>query len=267
MTQKKARHPQTATECIGTVGVGDVAQHRLGFGDAANDPASSKAAKFADLPRMLKAIEKEHGADDLDCIRPRVLAAIAHYSSSHYRLGRELYGYREALPHGAWYPVVKAISLTTCISERTLHEIVAHYAKVKDTPPEIVGALFSAGIDPAAPRRRDLLASAVGSWVAGVPAKQAVCQAIEVTKRHRAPPSTFPDTQLSERLCRSSPVRTRWLILRPQPSKDDSLAEQECLPQWTTPGSRKKYLSLNIPGLCPVASIHLLEAQMELPDI
>jgi hypothetical protein len=159
-----------------------------------------KSADFADLARRVKVLEKPREAsDDLDDIRRQTLAMIARTGSSHYWLGQNLYRYREALEWGCWYPILDEISRTVHISRRTLLEIVDRYEKVKDTPPEVLEAIIIAGINPAAPRKRDLLASVVGSWQAGVPAGQAVSRAIEQTKRHNAPPSTFPDSKLTKR--------------------------------------------------------------------
>jgi hypothetical protein len=158
------------------------------------DDTPREPIKWADLPGVLKAIEKEHDADDdLKDIRSRTLAAIAHSSSSDYRLGRELYGYREALPHGAWYPVLEAIYRATTKSVRTLQEVVARYRKVKDQPKELMEAMLIAGIDPAAPRRVDMLRCAVQEWLRGVPPEQAVAQAMELTKPHRALPAPKPE--------------------------------------------------------------------------
>jgi hypothetical protein len=85
------------------------------------------------------------------------------------------------------------------MSLRTLYEIVAHYEKAKDAPPEIIEAMLLAGMDPAAPRKRDVLSAAIGRWVAGATPEQAVAKAEELTKRHKAPPSTFPDSKLTKR--------------------------------------------------------------------
>jgi len=163
-------------------------------------PSKLKSADFADLADRIKALEnKRDPSDNLDDIRQQTLATLAVASSSHFRLGQNLYRFREALEWGCWYSILDEMARTVQISRRTLLEIVERYEKVKDAPPEVLDAMLIAGINPAAPRKRDVLAAAVGNWVAGVPSEQAVSQAEELTKRHRAPPSTFPDEKLSKR--------------------------------------------------------------------
>src|SRR5258708_2705450 len=92
----------------------------------------SKLAELANLTARLREVETEHEAiDDLQDLRNHMLAALGIYRVSRFNFGETLYAYREALPHGAWLPVVQAISAETGIAERTLREILLDYEKVR----------------------------------------------------------------------------------------------------------------------------------------
>jgi hypothetical protein len=144
----------------------------------------SKMADLANLTARLREVETEHEAsDDLQDLRTRMLAALGIYRMSRFNFGETLYAYREALPHGAWLPVVQAISAETGIADRTIREILSDYERVRETPAEVVQALLQAGIDPAEKRRAKVVEIAVEGHRSGIPPVHAVKAAFETTKR------------------------------------------------------------------------------------
>jgi len=148
------------------------------------------ANEDVNLTALLREVETEHldgDVDDLLDLRSQLVAAVGVYQISRYRLGQALYGYRMALPHGAWTPVVKAIAIASHLTDRTIREILSDYERVRDTPVPVVQALQQAGIDPAAKRQKKIVEMAIDSHKAGNPPAQAVQAAVALSRRPVAP--------------------------------------------------------------------------------
>jgi hypothetical protein len=148
----------------------------------------SKLAKFAN---SLRRLEREAGAsDDLADLRRQFVASVGQWSSSRFRLGRELCSYRAALPHGKWGPFEAETARNLTISRRTLREIVASYKIVRHAPPLVIQEFDDRGLDPAATKNLELVRGTTQGWRAGLPPAQAFEQAKAQAPVHEPPSIT-----------------------------------------------------------------------------
>lgn len=159
-------------------------------------------SKHSILFGLLREVETEHVEqdpegvdDDLMDLRSQLVAAVGGYAASRFNLGQALYRYREALPHGAWTPVVQAIATASKLTDRTIREVVSDYERVKGTPAPVVKAMQSVGIDPAAKRQAKVVEMAVDSHQAGNPPAQAVAAAVASTRKPPTPQAQIPTNQ------------------------------------------------------------------------
>jgi hypothetical protein len=204
---------------------------RCGDGADQGEPEPSKLAKFA---TSLHQIEKKFGAsNDLDDLRRQFLAAVAQFSSSRFRLGRELYSYRVALPHGAWGPLIAATSRALTISRRTLREILASYRIVKDAPPLVIQEFEDRGLDPAATKNLEHFRGTVQGLLAGLSPKEAFEQAQADAPRHEPPPQAGAHMTEDERwVVKASEAMIKGVEHVPENRKADILVASFAEVMW-----------------------------------
>jgi hypothetical protein len=164
------------------------------------NPCSPAPRKMANFAASLRKLEKKLGAsDDLDDLRRQFMASVGNFSGSRFRLGRDLYPYRNALPRGAWGPLIAETSRFLTVSRRTLREILASYRIVKDAPPLVIQEFEDRGLDPAATKNLELMRGTTQGLLAGLTPKEAFEKAKALAPLHQPPPATRPHMTEDER--------------------------------------------------------------------